>query len=309
MTIEEILKLLQDPATIPDALKEAAKLPFSTSEQAKFNQKREKYQTGLSDYDRLIWIREMTDFLNGYDSGSGYFIPEKNNTLNPCLSRDYKSDKLNRWHHLDKREMKKKFKELYRTESKLKVIFIENNTEALSLRIHDVLYSFHSVHYGTIGKIKGNPNDDFLDLTHSDSLQDEWTEFVQHIFGIYVPFHQIPEEFIKSGFHKQSHFIVQSVDHFCFENFQVYFNFWTMLKPEQPLFLFFHMKERSFDGDTPCDHFLVCYHNQNEHVDKLDFKHFFTKYNCYHEDTSLYKCKPMTFRKAVERLQFNEKEN
>ncbi len=61
-----IIFLFDDPATIPEALKLAGKLPFKGSDRFLFNQKRQRYHAGMSDYERLNWIAEMKCFLAKY---------------------------------------------------------------------------------------------------------------------------------------------------------------------------------------------------------------------------------------------------
>lgn len=296
MDIEGIIRKLSDPATVLDALNLANNLPLTVSDRAKFNQKYHKYQVGMSDYEKDSWRSEMIGFLSVYESKYG----------------NYTSDRLNRWHHLDKNVLKQKFKILCRESSfPIKVLFFENNLEALSHRVHDILYSYYSVHFQSIkiSSPKGNMNDDIIDFTSESTLQDDWTEFVQNIFGLNVPFQQIPDEFKKYGLHKQTHFVIHSVDKFCFEHFKIYYDFWTALKPEQSLFLILHVPERSLPKNLIKPNFLVCYDDQYECVEKADFTRFFSVYNCYQEDINLCNCERMTFHEAINKLQFCEKEN
>jgi formylglycine-generating enzyme required for sulfatase activity len=71
MTVDEIFSLLDNPATLGDALIEAAKLPFRGEHKILFQQKRQKYIAGLTDYERPIWVGEMKNLLSLYvSSGS-----------------------------------------------------------------------------------------------------------------------------------------------------------------------------------------------------------------------------------------------
>ncbi len=63
---KNIIQLLDNSATIGEALLEAAKLPFIGNDRFLFNQKRQRYQTGMSDYERLNWTDEMKNFLVQY---------------------------------------------------------------------------------------------------------------------------------------------------------------------------------------------------------------------------------------------------
>ena len=68
MTVEEIFRMLDNPATLGDALIEAAKLPFSGDHKILFQQKRQKYIAGLTDYERPIWVGEMKNLLLLHES-------------------------------------------------------------------------------------------------------------------------------------------------------------------------------------------------------------------------------------------------
>jgi len=65
-TGKNIMQLLDNPATIGEALIEAAKLPFRGEDKVRFQQKRQRYIDGLSDYDRPRWVGEMKNFLAQY---------------------------------------------------------------------------------------------------------------------------------------------------------------------------------------------------------------------------------------------------
>lgn len=59
MTIEEIIRMLENPATFGDTVIEAAKLPFRGDHKVMFQQKKQRYISELSDYELSIWIGEM----------------------------------------------------------------------------------------------------------------------------------------------------------------------------------------------------------------------------------------------------------
>ncbi len=63
---KNIMQLLDNPATLGEALIEAAKLPFRGDDKVRFQQKRQRYIDGLSDYDRPRWVGEMKNFLAQY---------------------------------------------------------------------------------------------------------------------------------------------------------------------------------------------------------------------------------------------------
>ncbi len=62
-----IQRMLDNPATLGDALLEAAKLPFSGADKLVFELNRIKYIDGLSDYNRLNWVGEMKALLSTYE--------------------------------------------------------------------------------------------------------------------------------------------------------------------------------------------------------------------------------------------------
>ena len=65
-TGENILSLLDNPDTLFDALEQAGKLPFVGSDRFLFQQKRQKFVAGMTDYEKLNWIGEMKCFLAKY---------------------------------------------------------------------------------------------------------------------------------------------------------------------------------------------------------------------------------------------------
>ena len=65
-TGKNIIQLLENPATIGEALQLAEHLHYAGSDRFLFNQKRQKFSVGMSDYERLNWIGEMKNFLQKY---------------------------------------------------------------------------------------------------------------------------------------------------------------------------------------------------------------------------------------------------
>ena len=70
MTIEKIIGMLENPATIGEALQLAEELPFSGSDRFFFNLKRQKFTVGMSDNEKVNWVGEMKTFLSVY-KGTG----------------------------------------------------------------------------------------------------------------------------------------------------------------------------------------------------------------------------------------------
>ena len=63
---KSIMQLLDNPATIGDALLLASQLPFRGDDKVRFQQKRQRYFDGLSDHERPRWVGEMKNFLAQY---------------------------------------------------------------------------------------------------------------------------------------------------------------------------------------------------------------------------------------------------
>jgi len=70
MTFKEMIRMFDNPATLGEALIEAARLPFRGEHEILFQQKRQKYISGLTDYERPIWVGEMKNLLLLYESES-----------------------------------------------------------------------------------------------------------------------------------------------------------------------------------------------------------------------------------------------
>jgi formylglycine-generating enzyme required for sulfatase activity len=68
MTFKEMIRMFDNPATLGEALIEAAQLPFRGEHEILFQQKRQKYISGLTDYERPIWVGEMKNLLLLYES-------------------------------------------------------------------------------------------------------------------------------------------------------------------------------------------------------------------------------------------------
>ena len=63
---KNIMQLLDNPATIGEALIEAAELPFRGDDKVRFKQKQQHYIDGLTDHERPRWVGEMKNFLAQY---------------------------------------------------------------------------------------------------------------------------------------------------------------------------------------------------------------------------------------------------
>ena len=216
-------------------------------------------------------------------------------------------DALSRWHQLDKKHLKQQFKMLCRHHEKLKVIFVEHNIDALSNYIHHILFSVYShLHPNQpVGKIKGNMNEDILDLERADFIEEDWTEFVQRIFEVSGTLHEVIDKFNNENLGNQVHFIVLRIDNFNRDHFAQYYAFWQALHLERPLFLFCHVEKIDFPDNERQQNYLF---PEDESVDCHDFTSFFDQWkDFYKEDLNLCRdCPPITFREAVEKLHFKK---
>jgi hypothetical protein len=292
MTIPQIIKLLQNPATIADALTEIGRINFSQKDRVIFNQKRTEFHAGMTDYRKNYWVSELTDFLNNHSQQVG----------------DYTVDRDFRWHHLDRHEMKRKFKKLYRENgSKVKTLLFEYNEKAVSLCSHEILHSFYTFECHCNTNIKGSLTHFTLDTSSTDDLEQDWTDFVKDIFDLQVDFADLSAEYKRKGLHRQPHFICQSVNNFSYENFKGYLNLWKKLEPTAPVFLIFHVSKGDL-RDYPDEPDLLFFkHNQYEKVKVKDINGFLHDYREFYSPNCLLDfTKPMTFKKALEVLQFSE---
>ena len=157
MDIPTIISLLE-AGQIDIALQEADVIHLTSDQSTLYNRKKSEYMSHLQGQALLDWLKEMKVFLQCNQSKFG----------------NYNVDPLKRWHHLDKKVLKQKFTRLCRDKNfPIKVLFFENNAEAMSHRVHEILYSYHSVHYQKIeiSSLKGNMNDDVIDLNSESTYK------------------------------------------------------------------------------------------------------------------------------------------
>jgi len=288
MARDRILKMLDDPTTISEALDLAEKL-VTDDYSFVFNQKRMKYYVGMDDYGKANWIIEMKGFLK--------------------IALSDQADAVERWHHLDKREIKKKFRELWLDKkSFIKVIFIENDEESFSHFLHNILKTYYERELlkMPIGKIKGKMSDS-PNISDPKKLKSDYASYIGDYFGIpNVALDLIPLHFKQQKLHNETHFIVQSIETFSYKNFKAYYRLWVQLKPEKPLFLFFHLEPDLLDGvviDLPNYCFFRC--KENEKVNGNDFRKFISDSalsGIFYQNTDICKCEPIPFSEAVPKL-------
>ena len=295
MTIEDIIRLLSNPATLMDALHEAEKIPFTDRDRTVFNLKRDKFHVGMNDNDKVNCIDELKGLFSKYEMNS--------------------NEDLKLWHHLDKQQLKERFKKLRRDQNLLKVIFIEYNEEALSSEIHDILFSDYKYYYSSdVTKFKGDIKGDTihykLDLSKIDEIEDDWAEFVGGVFELSGNLTEIKEKFTKENKHKENNFIVQFINNYNADNFEAYYLLWESLTLDKPLFLCFHVKESVLPATPARSNYLFCDARISDKVDHYDFDCFFSTYKqWYNKNSKLCKssCEPMNFRDAVMELRSCEK--
>ncbi len=307
MTVEEIIRMLQNPATIGDALLLAAKLPFRGDDKVRFEQKRQKYIDGLSDHDRPRWVGEMKNFLSMYEGCSVGAVDGEG-------FRSYTFDREKQWHYLDKKNFRERVGEICCDgNNPVKVIFIEHSVDAFSDQMDEILRSFikedheeiHDILSPTEGKMSH-----VIKFDNSEKLGASWADFMRKVFRVSPNHEKISAELrLNTDFYAKSHIIVHSVgklDGTFRDNFQLYYNFWAALCPEHPVFLcLFLPPEHSLPRDiNPLPHWILCYCNEYETVGPYHFTCFFKEYKCYQENRSLYTCEPMSFSDAVTKLRY-----
>ena len=281
MTVEEIIRMLDNPSMLGDALLEAAKLDFQGDDRIRFQQKRQRYIDGLRDHERPVWAGEMKNLLSLYD-GDG-------DISSLHQSGNYTTDTFNRWHYLDKQNFRRRLQEICRQrDNPVKVLFIEDNPDAFSDYTDEILRSFLKADHGSIHEAmtatKGEMSH-VLYFENRDQLREEWTDFMVKYFDLPASCEKIPEEFRQKGFHRESHIIVHSVDQLSetfLEEFQLYYNFWTELSPEQPIFLCLYLPENSLPREVDSlPYRILCYCDQYETVEHRHFTRFFKDFKCY----------------------------
>jgi len=299
--------MLGNPATISEALLQAAKLPFMDEDKVRFKQKRLQYIDGMSDHQLIQWISQMKGFLSMYD---GYSVRETDGEG----FRGYTFDDYNQWHYLDKENFRGRVREICCDRDNLvKVIFIEHNVDAFSDQMAEILRSFIKEDHKEIHESLNPPEGQMshvIKFDNSEKLGGYWTDFMRKIFSV-PPIHEkIHEELrLKTDFYAKSHIIVHSIgklDITFWDKFQLYYSFWVSLRPEHPVFLcMFLPPEHSLPRDiNPLPHWILCYCNEYETVGPYHFTCFFSDYKCYQKDEKLCRCTPMCFSDAVKELRY-----
>jgi len=302
MSVEEIIMMLENPATIDEALREAANLPFRGDDKVRFKQKQQQYIDGLSDHDRPRWVGEMRNLLSLYDESLDDDSPE-----------DDSGESCPQWYHLDKNNIKNAFKDLCLDQKqKVKVVLIERNVNACSLQLHNILHSYYRHEFRLPqsrikGDIKGSMRDR-LNIVNKKDREKQFMHYMRKYFGITdVTLSQIPSSFKKKEEKKsETHFIVQKViSDFNFSDFNKYYKLWASLQPEKPVVLFIHVKElpKVSEHSPSLSNYYLCRFHEHELVDGEDFEALFDGKSFEPGYIRLCNCDPMTFVDAVEKLQ------
>ena len=317
MAVEKIIRMFDNPASIGEALTEAAKLPFSGDDKVRFQQKRQKYIDGLSDHERPYWVGEMKNFLcmysNTCDNSNETYIQKYKN---------YKSDTLKRWHYLDKKNLRSEINMMCReknTSNTVKVVFIQDDYYGCSRKIPQIIESFikedNSNIYGenkinNLSKIKGGIDRPFL-FTSNHTPEIEWEYNMREFFDLSSSFEEIPVEFNNNGLHKKLHIIVHGIQNFdkdCRNHFSRYYDLWAKkLNPEKLIFLCVHIEEVAlYEDEVLLLNSPYYYYKTHENVTKTHFRDFFDHFEeFYKEDEELCNCdEPMRFKYAIKKLKF-----
>ncbi len=278
--------MLDNPTTISEALDLAEKL-VTDDYRFVFNQKRMKYYVGMDDYGKANWIIEMKGFLK------------------TALSDQ--ADAVERWHHLDKKKMKKVFKRLWNKKTMVNVFFIERNPDAYAHCLHIILQTFCQRTFETVCVVK-------MDLEYPFDFADAETDFAHFMhsfFDINIALMRNSESVQSRIFDTQVHFVGHSIDDFSYTNFIKYYELWVALEPKEPLFLFFYVKPGSLAEDIePLENYCLCRYDDHEKVDGEAFQDFFSdpKLPLKNNNPDICNSPPMTFKKAVKELNFCLKE-
>ena len=297
MTIPEIISQLENNQ-IPEALEQAKKIPFSTDDVVLYNRKREKYEASLPGQELLDWIREMKSLLLKYTN----------------LYGNYESDPLSLWHHLDKRNLKNKFQDLFDVPDLLKIVILEFDlSDPFSLQVHHILNAYAVDYLSVSGEVKGDTGNCLL-LNNRDNVEKRWCRFVRNNFDLdrEIP---VVDAFKISSASKCTFFIIHNIENeegYEQSNFDYYCDLWHSLSLRVPLFLVFYVSEglfsrfREYDS---CSNFLICDCASHRYVEHGDFTLFLAndKY-CKYYEKDLTLCDqssgPMLFREAVMKLQY-----
>jgi hypothetical protein len=288
---DRIMDLLQKPATVADAFILAEKLPFRGNDQLLFEQLRREYDKDNPDFELLSRIRQ---FLSDYD-------PENTKAENYC------ENQMTPWHHLDKHKIKQAFRKLWYKKTRVKVFFIERNSEAYSYCLHNILEKYCCREFKTVCTIKGVPSDH----VNIFDAEGEFAHFIDRYFDINVSAKQNFENIQFRILDTQVHFVVQSIDDFSYANFIKYYELWVSLEPKEPLFLFFYVQPGSLADDIePLENYCLCRYDDHEKVDGEAFQDFFSdpKSPLKNNNPDICNSPPMTFQKAVKELEFCLKE-
>lgn len=295
MTVEEIIGMLDNPATIGDALLLAAKLPFKGDDKVRFNQKRLQYIDDLSDHQLIQWVGQMKGFLSIYE-GCRVGATEGEEFRGDTF------DKINRWHHLDKQRMKQDFKRLWYNKTPVNVFIIERNPEAYACDLPIILQTFCGRELDTVCTVKGAPSD-HLSIAYAE---DEFARSMRRYFDINVALIGNPEYVQSRILDTQVHFVVQSIDEFSYTDFRKYYELWVALQPGELLFLFFYVKRGALADDIePLENYCLCRYDDHEKVDGDAFDDFFSdpKMPLKNHNPDICNSPPMTFQQAVKELE------
>lgn len=302
MSVEEIIRMLDDPGNLERAFREAETIEFTEIDRSVINVKRRKYSIGMSDFEKIDCAHELKCFLSLY---------EKDNSREKRGTGNYKDDPVKKWCHLDHKKIKHSFNKLRWKEQKLKVIMIEDDSQAFSDKIPEILhvcYSRPGNQQKNLASVKGDSLEDCIYLESMDEMIKSWVDFMNFHFELNEDLSGIYDHFKKKK-QKETHFIVHSVENYNAQLIGEYLKLWESLELESPLYLFLHLNEKVRPKVSLPDNCICLYDDEYEHVSLHDLGHFCDHYDyCYSYNPALVAgLSSMSFREAVEKLRFCQK--
>ncbi len=295
MTVEEIIRMLDDPGNLERAFREAERIKFTKKDGAVFNMKRRKYFIGMNDSEKIDCAFELKCFLYTY---------VKHNQKEKTETGNYKDDPGKKWCHLDHKKIKHKFDILRSKKYNLNVIMIEPDKLALSSRISEILYVYYSLQDGKKQNSAHIKGDSFLYDIYFDSIEImrfNWLSFINSHFEY--------NQFKGKNKQKEIFFVVHSVQNYNALLIGEYLKLWESLKLKSPLYLFLHLQEKVQSTDHLPDNCICLYDDDYESVSPDVLGDFCEHFNdCYSYDPAQVAGRSsMSVLDALNSLQFCQK--
>jgi len=295
MTVEEIIRMLDDPGSLECVFREAERIEFTEIDRIVFNTKRRKYSIGMSDSEKIDCAFELKCFLYTY---------VKHNKKAKTGTGNYESDPDKKWCHLDHNEIKHKFDILLSKKHKLNVIMIEDDSQAFSDKIPEILHVYYcrpGNRQKNLASIKGDSFEDFIYFDSMELMRFKWSDFINTHFEY--------NQFKGKNKHKETYFVVHSVANYNALLIGEYLKLWESLKLKSPLYVFIHLKEKIRPKVSLPDNCICLYNDDYESISADVLDHFCDHYHdCYSYDpVQLAGRSSMSYRNALKTLQFCQK--